>query len=323
MAKTGQIQKVVNGEIADADVVNQIVENAGNEGGSIPYDETTHERDSLGNEEIGSTNYPFGSLNLNENAYFNEIDTISPSVAASVQIKNLRRFLSLKDCPTDYGGYGGSVVRVKPEENGLEFTSSLGSDLYTSSGSFTAPAAVTEVYVSLCGGGGGGSGGGNSEVSRARGGGGGSSIFRVRCTVVPGNSYTVTVGAGGTAGGNRGDGGDGGSSSFIGVETITAVGGNGGEWDPDDGVGGVASTPSLVGGNASSNTGGTIGRISFSGGNGASSASGGGGGASMFGKGANAGAAATQFGGGGGSSTSGSETPGFAGYKGFILIEWF
>lgn len=208
MAKTGQIKKLVNGEIADADDVNQIVENAGSEGGSIPYDGESHERDSDGNESLGNTQYPYGTLSLNENGYFNEIDTLSPSIAASVQIKNLRRLISLKDCPADYTGYGGSVLRVRTDELGVEFTSSLGSDLYTSSGSFTAPATVTEVYVSMCGGGGGGSGGGNSEINRARGGGGGSSIFRARCTVVPGNSYTVTVGAGGTAGGNRGNGGE-------------------------------------------------------------------------------------------------------------------
>lgn len=124
MAKNNQITKVVNGEIADADVINQIVENAGNEGGAIPYDPISHQRDDDGNEALGSITYPWGDLFINEDAALKEIVTSSASVNASVLFKNLRKFIYLKDAPSSFAGAGAKFVAVNAGETGLEFITS-------------------------------------------------------------------------------------------------------------------------------------------------------------------------------------------------------
>ena len=80
----------------------------------------------------------------------------------------------------------------------------------TSSGSWTAPAGVTSVTVEVWGGG--GAGGGQDQGSDGGGGGGGGGYSKKNTvTVIPGNSYTVSVGAGG-AGVTSGTGGSGGDS---------------------------------------------------------------------------------------------------------------
>lgn len=124
MAKNNLIRKLVNGEVADADDVNQAIENAGNEGGAIPYDPTTHTRDDDGNESIGSANYPWGDIFVNQDAYLKETVTGSASVSASVQFKNLRRFIYLKDAPSSYSGQANKFVAVNAGETGLEFITS-------------------------------------------------------------------------------------------------------------------------------------------------------------------------------------------------------
>jgi hypothetical protein len=94
--------------------------------------------------------------------------------------------------------------------------------VYSTAGTstFTVPAGVTKIMVEVWGGGG---GGGNSSatvtgtVGSGAGGGYGRSIF----SVVPGQNYSVVVGAGGVAGS-----GDGGTSSFGSI--INATGGIGG-----------------------------------------------------------------------------------------------
>jgi hypothetical protein len=81
---------------------------------------------------------------------------------------------------------------------------------YSSSGTFTAPSGVTSVQVEVWGGGEGG-------YSGQGGGGGGAYAGDNTVTVVPGNSYTITVGSGGTAGN------PGGNSSF--ASAVIAEGG--------------------------------------------------------------------------------------------------
>src|SRR5438874_1005904 len=70
---------------------------------------------------------------------------------------------------------------------------------FTANGTWTAPAGLTSITVECWGGGGGGGGGGTVNLA-AGGGGGGGGYARSVVTVVPGNTYTVTVGAAGTAG---------------------------------------------------------------------------------------------------------------------------
>ncbi len=98
--------------------------------------------------------------------------------------------------------------------------------VFNSSGSFTIPAGVTRIMVEVWGGGGGGAWSDNNVLRRvcAGGGGGGAGgygkgIFNVQ----PGDTYQVTVGAGGAGAQN---GLAGGASSF--GNRITAEGGKGG-----------------------------------------------------------------------------------------------
>lgn len=88
---------------------------------------------------------------------------------------------------------------------------------FTSSTTWTAPAGVTSVnYLVVAGGGGGGS----AATGVSMGGGGGAGgLLQGKLTVVPGTTYTVTVGAGGASTTNGGD------STF---GSITATGGGAG-----------------------------------------------------------------------------------------------
>ncbi|MBU0690083.1 MAG: LamG domain-containing protein [Gammaproteobacteria bacterium] len=132
-------------------------------------------------------------------------------------------------------------------------------DTYTTTGTWTAPAGVTSVDVQVWGGGGGG-GGGEGDNSDGGGGGGGGAYSRTTAiTVVPGTTYTVTVGAAGTAGAMNGTGGTGGDSWFINTTTILAKGGTGGS-APVSNAGGVAG----AGGTAAAG----VGAVKYSGGNG-------------------------------------------------------
>ena len=97
---------------------------------------------------------------------------------------------------------------------------------YTTAGtySWTAPAGVTTVSVVCVGGG--GSGGTGTP-----GGGGGGLGWKNNVVVVPGQSYTVVVGAGGASAVNGGwgiNGNSGTDSYFIDVTTVKGGGGNGG-----------------------------------------------------------------------------------------------
>ena len=135
------------------------------------------------------------------------------------------------------------AIMSKPGKNAQSFTSSS---------TFTIPDGVTRVRARVWGGGG-GSGGTWATGSASLGGGGGGFAEGIY-TVVPGNTYSVTVGAGGTAGtssSSPGTGGNGGTSSF--ASSLSATGGQGG-------VGANASTAPGVS-TGGSGTGGTIANI--------------------------------------------------------------
>lgn len=195
-------------------------------------------------------------------------------------------------------------------------------EVFTATGTrtWTAPAGVTSITVEAWGaGGGGGDPGGNN----GGGGGGAGAYARAVVTVVPGMTYSYTVGAGGVVETN------GGSSSF-GTSTVVAAGGSGtstaaagtggtiaastgttkfpgcpggtgqnGNDKPGGGGGGSPTSSGIctAGGNASASAGGANGTGEGAGGAGSSTASngsngsqpgGGGGGASDF-NGSNAG----------------------------------
>jgi hypothetical protein len=131
-----------------------------------------------------------------------------------------------------------------------------GSQVYVSSGSWTAPAGVTSVVAEVWGGG--GAGGGNATNADGGGGGGGGGYSSATVVVVPGSPYSFTVGGAGTgvAGGTGNPGGD---SFFIDATTVMAKGGAGGN-PPVAGAGGV--------GGAGGAAGSGVGTTKFSGGTG-------------------------------------------------------
>ena len=140
---------------------------------------------------------------------------------------------------------------------------SQNSQTYNQSGIYTwkAPAGVTSVQVQAWGGGGGGAG--NSTFNDGAGAGGGGAYSTSNITVVPGTTYTLQVGAGGTGGAlalnSTANGSSGGDSWFINSSTVLAKGGGGGFY-PVSGAAGAAGT----GGQAAS----CVGSTKYSGGNG-------------------------------------------------------
>jgi len=99
--------------------------------------------------------------------------------------------------------------------------------------SWTVPCGVTSVDVHLYGGGG---GGGGSNSGGQAGGGGGGGYCVATFPVVPGNTYTYTVGAGGNGGNPANNGVTGTTSDWNGI--MVAAGGQGGRSENNGGNGG-------------------------------------------------------------------------------------
>ncbi|MBU6158917.1 MAG: autotransporter-associated beta strand repeat-containing protein [Bacteroidetes bacterium] len=123
----------------------------------------------------------------------------------------------------------------------------------TGTNTWVCPPGVTSIDIECWGAGGGGGGAKLASSASASGGGGagGGYVKRTSYAVTPGISYTIYVGAGGTAGTNTGtDGGDGEASYFIDATTIMAVGGNGGKKSTTasgNGAGGAAKSTGNIG----------------------------------------------------------------------------
>ncbi|MCB0785694.1 MAG: hypothetical protein KDC02_16000, partial [Flavobacteriales bacterium] len=166
---------------------------------------------------------------------------------------------------------------------------------YSTSGSytFTVPAGVTSVTVECWGGGG---NGGNRTSNGTTGGGGGGAYARSVISVVPGSTYDVRVGTGGSATLNGAD------SWFINNTAILAKGGAS--------VGNNISNGAAGGSGAAS-----IGDVTYSGGNGANSGGTGGGGGSSAGTAANG---ANGSGQNGGSAPAGGADGGDGANAGFF-----
>ena len=131
---------------------------------------------------------------------------------------------------------------------------------FTSSGTWVCPQGVTSIQVQAYGGGGGGGYGGSANGNGGGGGGGGAYTINPTVTVIPGTSYTITVGTGGAGGststGATANGSEGTASSAVfGVTTITAnpgLGGGGFNNARTGGTGGTGGTRS--GGNGATGT---------------------------------------------------------------------
>lgn len=145
------------------------------------------------------------------------------------------------------------------------FSQGQSTQSYTSNGNFITPAGVTTIKVEAYGGGGSGGYGGSSNRNGGGGGGGGGYSVINSATVVPGISYTLTVGTGGTANTNANSANGTTTSATFAVGSIIATGG----------AGGTRYSSGAGGGNGGNGT-------TYDGGNGAAgsnSRSGGGGGA--------------------------------------------
>ena len=117
---------------------------------------------------------------------------------------------------------GGGLSCVETSNGNYVLNKYILSGVSTGTTTWTAPAGVTSIeYLIVAGGGGGGGNGG---------GGGAGGLLRSTISVVPNNSYTVTVGRGGVGGGiptgGTGRGGTQGENSIF--ASATAVGGGAG-----------------------------------------------------------------------------------------------
>jgi hypothetical protein len=188
--------------------------------------------------------------------------------------------------------------------------------VFTSTGTFTIPASVTKVKVTVVGGGGGGR---SATNSTAQGGGGGGGVAIKTITgLTPGGTVTVTVGAGGAANTT------GGTSSFGAYCSATgglspAFGASG----PAGGAGGTATGGDInfIGGSGCGGNG-VAGTVGGSAGNGGSSIFGGAGlGAGSTNAVNTAGAGVDGTGAGGGGGCGGPGTGG-AGGSGIVIVEY-
>jgi hypothetical protein len=120
----------------------------------------------------------------------------------------------------------------------------LTGQVFSSNGTYTIPSGVTRIKVSCYGGGGSGAG---SNPELGSGGAGGSGAYSVKYLtgLTPGNTLSVTVGAGGAASGSTSSGNSGGTSSVAsGTQSITTISGGGGGGGNYNGSGGSAGSAS-------------------------------------------------------------------------------
>jgi hypothetical protein len=203
-------------------------------------------------------------------------------------------------------------VKADRNDNVVETPDAQGQDVYTTPGTYSwvAPVGVTSVSVVCVGGG----GSGGAAYWAGGGGGGGGLGWKNNITVVPGQSYTVQVGAGGVgiSAASGGQGTSGSNSFFISASTVCGIGGTAGTGTsstsnaaypggPGGGYvgdgGGTGGTGGTSGGDTAGGGGGA-GGYSGNGGNGGWTAGAGGGGAGGVNGGNNGSSGATQSGGG-------------------------
>ncbi len=203
----------------------------------------------------------------------------------------------------------------------------LKSQEFLSSGTFTVPAGVTTVWVTMTGGGGSGSANGGTGPYPTGGGAAGAYCVKQAVVVTPGASISVTIGAGGaavahTSGNNVEDPGNpGGATSF---GSLSVSGGGGGRGPVGANVGGALGgyfvgnsqvLPTSCGGKP-----GACGSFTTGGGAGGLFGDGGAGNVSS----ATGGAAAANSGAGGGSGATNTvnNSVSGAGGSGRCIVEW-
>ena len=157
----------------------------------------------------GNTGSPFYSNALNENMSF-EQGTAPWSPLRNAQITQSSAFAytgacSLEVTPdgvTSGPGASSELVNITGTA-GRVSSQQAASQVFATSGTWTAPAGITGVSVE-CWGAGGGGGGSDATANSAGGGGGGGEYAKDSAGVTPGTTYSYTVGAPGTGGNGSG-----------------------------------------------------------------------------------------------------------------------
>lgn len=220
---------------ASSGTVTAIATNNGVTGGTI----TTSGTIGLANQSTGTvlSNISGSSAPPTGNSVSSLFDSSMGSTQGSVLYRSSTTWTVLP--PGTNGqvlttqGTGANPVWAVPSTHGTQ--------LFTSSGSFTAPVGIYTIYLTACGGGGGGGGG------YGKGGGGGASgycIYKYPVSVSPGGSYPITVGGGGSSGPSNTNGGTGGTTYFA---SIAIPGGTPGNRAGDTGCIGSGTTPGCGG----------------------------------------------------------------------------
>ena len=150
--------------------------------------------------------------------------TLTTNTVSTKAVKSFSKISGLID-PVAHQIQAGQLVGVVYDGTEFQIISSSGGGgmlqrvFFGTSGTYVVPPEVTALWVSGCAGaGGGGTAGGG-------GGGGGAAAHRVPFSVTPGETITITIGAGG-AGGVGGNGSDGGDTVLVGsFGTYTIPGG--------------------------------------------------------------------------------------------------
>lgn len=203
-------------------------------------------------------------------------------------------------------------------------------EIFLADGTFTAPAGVSKVLLTMTGGGAGG--GGNSGAVAGGGGGAAEGVHELGYTVTAGGTYAVVIGAGGAGGSGAAAGTDGGNTIFNngGTQPITVLGGKKGvTYDVGGATSGFSGANTAAGTGQSGVSGGAGGVMSIAGGAGGTGGNGnpgGGGGSSILGAGGTGGSggnpgSANGFGAGGGGSDGGTNVGG-SGTNGIVIIRW-
>jgi hypothetical protein len=134
--------------------------------------------------------------------------------------------------PSQSGNAGKALVTSGSAASWGVVASGASIQVFTATGTYTPTAGKTTFLIMATGGGGGGGGSGtgsNGNFGSGGGGGAGGTGWRLYTSTEMGGSATVTVGAGGAAGGFNTSGGAGGTTSFAPTGTgLTLSGLNGG-----------------------------------------------------------------------------------------------
>lgn len=135
-----------------------------------------------------------------------------------------------------------TVNEINNVATGQIIAGSFNIQIITSTTTFTVPAYVYKLKITLIGAGGGGGMGSSSTGTLGGFGGSGAGLIKI-ISVTPSQVYTVNIGNGGSGATSVGTGGTGGTSSIVlsGSTLMSCTGGLGGQSDSTPGAGGSAS----------------------------------------------------------------------------------